>query len=73
MVAETMITEIGFTAGDVWHYLDKHQEAFLSKIVKDIEKPRETVLMSIGWLAREGHVILTKVGKDYKVRLRSKA
>ncbi|MCL5408402.1 MAG: winged helix-turn-helix domain-containing protein [Candidatus Omnitrophica bacterium] len=68
-----MITEIGFTAGDIWHYLDKHGEAYFSKIIKEIDKPRDVVFMSIGWLAREGHVILTKAGKDYKVKLRSKA
>ncbi|MCL5408906.1 MAG: winged helix-turn-helix domain-containing protein [Candidatus Omnitrophica bacterium] len=67
-----MITEIGFTAGDIWHYLDKHGEVYLAKIVKEINKPKDVVFMSIGWLAREGHVILTKVGKDYKVKLRSK-
>lgn len=67
-----MITEIGFTAGDIWNYLDKQTEANFSKIAKEIDKPRDVILMSIGWLAREGHVILIKVGKDYKVRLRSK-
>jgi hypothetical protein len=26
--------------------------------------------MSLGWLGREGHVILQQVGQDYKVSLR---
>lgn len=68
-----MITEIGFTAGDVWHYLDKHGETYFSKIAKEIDKPKDVIFMSLGWLAREGHVILTKTGKDYKVKLRNKA
>jgi len=65
-----MITEIGFVAGDIWHYLDKYGEVFFKDIVKGIKKPRDLALMSLGWLAREGHVIVEKAGKDYKVKLR---
>lgn len=63
-----MITEIGITAGDIWHYLDKHQTATLATLVKGIGKPKELILMSLGWLAREGHVILSD-GPDYAARL----
>lgn len=65
-----MITEIGITAGDIWHYLDGHGKSDLSSIVKGIEKPKDMVLMSIGWLAREGHVVVEKEWKDYQVWLR---
>jgi len=27
--------------------------------------------MSLGWLAREGHVILQQIGGDYKISLKS--
>jgi hypothetical protein len=67
-----MITEIGIAAGDIWHYLDTHGKCGLSELVKGIEKPRDMVLMSVGWLAREGHVVIEKEGKDYKVWLREK-
>ena len=67
-----MITEIGFTAGDIWNYLEKHGEAKLTALGKGIKKPKDVVLMSIGWLAREGHVIIAKSGQDYKVTLRKK-
>jgi hypothetical protein len=65
-----MITEIGIVAGDIWHYLDQHGQVALSVLVKGIDKPRDNVLMSLGWLAREGHVILQQVNGDYSISLR---
>jgi hypothetical protein len=65
-----MITEIGIVAGEIWHFLDQHGQVLLSGLVKGIDKPRENVLMSLGWLAREGHVVLQKEGDDYRVALR---
>lgn len=65
-----MITEIGIVAGDIWHYLDQHKSTTLSEVVKGIDKNRNVVLMSLGWLAREGHVILEDTGKDYNITLR---
>ncbi len=53
-----MITEIGIAAGDIWHYLDERGNATLDQLVKGIRKPKELLLMSLGWLAREGHVTL---------------
>ncbi|MBI4707879.1 MAG: winged helix-turn-helix domain-containing protein [Candidatus Omnitrophica bacterium] len=65
-----MITEIGIVAGDIWHYLDQHGEVTLSELLRGIDKSRDNVLMSLGWLAREGHVVVLKAGLDYKVYLR---
>ena len=65
-----MITEIGIVAGEIWHYLDHCGEVTLDALIKGVERPRENVLMSLGWLAREGHVILRQVDNDYKVCLR---
>jgi len=65
-----MITEIGIVAGDIWHFLDQYGEVRFSELVKGIDKPHDFVLMSLGWLAREGHVILQQIEGDYKVALR---
>ena len=65
-----MITEIGIVAGEIWHYLDQHEEVTLSELAKHIDRLRDNVLMSLGWLAREGHVILRQCDGDYKVSLR---
>lgn len=64
-----MITEIGITAGEIWHYLDEQGEVSLSQLNAGVEKPRDIILMSLGWLAREGHVIL-EGETDYRIRLR---
>ncbi len=65
-----MIIEIGIVAGDIWHFLDQHGEVTLSGLIRGIDKNRDNVLMSLGWLAREGHVILQQIEGDYKVSLR---
>lgn len=68
-----MITEIGIVAGEIWHYLDNHDKKdALDNVVKNIEKPRDVILMSVGWLAREGHVVLEGDSPNYYVSLRSK-
>ena len=65
-----MITLIGITAGDILRYLDEHGKSTLSQIVLGIDTDKDRVLMSIGWLAREGHVIVEKAGSDYQAYLR---
>ena len=56
---ETMITEIGVAAGEIWGYLDKHGgEASLNALVSSINAPKETILMAAGWLAREGYIFI---------------
>ena len=62
-----MITELGIIAGDIWHYLDQYGESALSTLVEHLDKPRDMILMSLGWLAREGHVTLRAAGTDYHV------
>ena len=65
-----MIIEIGITAGEIWHYLDQKGEVSLKELIKGIDRTSENVFMSLGWLAREGHVILVKINNDYRVSLR---
>lgn len=66
-----MITEIGITAGDIWHYLDKQgKEVNFSQLSAGIDKPKDLVLMSLGWLAREGHIIVNKEDGEYQILLR---
>ena len=66
-----MITEIGIIAGEIWHYLDKNGEVLFSQLQEGIKQPKDLALMSVGWLAREGHVIVRGEGKDYRVSLRA--
>jgi len=64
-----MITEIGIGAGDIWHFLDKHGEVTLTQLFTGIEKPKELILMSLGWLAREGHVFVWFENNEYRINL----
>ena len=65
-----MITEIGIVAGEIWHYLDEHGAGAFSRVITGIGRPKELALMSLGWLAREGHVIVRQQGQDLQVELR---
>ena len=65
-----MITELGIVAGDIWHFLDEHGQSTLPNLVAGLDKSRDTILMSLGWLAREGHVKLDKEGENYNKELR---
>lgn len=53
-----MITEIGIAAGDIWNYLDQNGSATLDQLQNELKHSRETLLMGLGWLAREGHITL---------------
>ena len=53
-----MITEIGIVAGEIWHLLEKKTSTPVDTIVDNLKRNRDLVLMSLGWLAREGHVTL---------------
>jgi hypothetical protein len=64
-----MIIQIGIVAGEIWHYLDARGKSRLSAIASAINRPNDLVLMSLGWLAREGHVLLEGT-EDYHVSLR---
>lgn len=65
-----MITEIGIVAGEIWHFLDRQGEVTLSQLIAGLDRPREWVLMSLGWLAREGHVLVLAKDAEYTVSLR---
>lgn len=65
-----MITEIGIVAGEIWHYLDEHGATSFSRVVSGIDRPKELALMSLGWLAREGHVIVQQDKKELRIELR---
>ncbi|OGW87473.1 MAG: hypothetical protein A3A81_03825 [Omnitrophica bacterium RIFCSPLOWO2_01_FULL_45_10b] len=67
-----MITWIGLCAGEVWKYLDTHDgKTSLKSLLAEIDAPRETILMAVGWLAREGHILMRGSGlKDCRLELR---
>ena len=65
-----MIIELGIVAGHIWRFLEDRGETTLSALTSELDKSRDTILMSLGWLAREGHVVLEKQDEDYRITLR---
>jgi len=66
-----MITQIGMAAGAIWQFLDEHGKSRLSEMVEDLRESEELLLMALGWLAREGYVVVSLEGADYRVALRN--
>jgi len=57
------LDQVGETSGLVWNLLSKQGPVALSKLLKQIDAPREVVLMAIGWLAREEKISIEEVGR----------
>ncbi len=55
-----MLDNIGSVAGAIWHYLEKNDEATTTKLTRELGESERTVLMGIGWLAREGKLDFEK-------------
>jgi len=67
-----MITEIGIVAGEIWQFLDGKKTVTADELTKGLKRPRELVMMSLGWLAREGYIALWISGSDYSAALNRK-
>jgi len=67
-----MIIKIGIIAGDIWNLLEEDGDFTLTEIHNRLSHQKDHILMSIGWLAREGHITLEKVGEDFQISLRKK-
>ncbi len=55
-----MLDNIGHVAGTIWHYLEANNEATVTKITREIGETERSVLMGVGWLAREGKLDFEK-------------
>jgi DNA-binding transcriptional ArsR family regulator len=64
------IAHIGETAGVVWRILAEKGPLSLSKLVKAVGEPRDTVMQAVGWLAREDKINIEDEGRTRMVSLR---
>ncbi len=69
-IRESCLSEIGDTAGKVWHLLDKKGPLTIAKLVKEIDAPRDVVMQGLGWLAREDKIEIEEDGRTRTVSLR---
>lgn len=60
-----MITQIGINAGEILNLIDqKKRPVSLAEVRFHLNNAEGLADMSIGWLVREGHVHLVKIGKE---------
>jgi hypothetical protein len=61
--------EIGLAAGKVWHCLDRLGAVSSSKLEAETGLSSKEVQRAIGWLAREGKLIIERDGRAELFRL----
>ena len=67
-----MITEIGIAAGDIWNHLELKGRTSLDEILSLRMCNEKIILMALGWLAREGHILFLKAGGVYFIELNTR-
>ena len=66
-----MLDNIGHVAGAIWHYLEENNEATVTKITREIGETERSVLMGVGWLAREGKLDFEKRKQGVYITLKT--
>ena len=64
------VTQIGETAVLIWSALSDGGPLSTAKLVKIIDRPRDTVMQAIGWLAREDKIQIEEEGRSRILSLR---
>ena len=64
------VAQIGEDAGMVWHALQEQGPLSLAKLSKATDAHRDTVLMAIGWLAREDKIEIEETSRGRLISLR---
>ncbi len=67
---KSCVSEIGETAGVIWRTLDAAGPMSMAKLVKATGQPRDTVMLALGWLAREDKIVIEENGRARIVALR---
>jgi len=57
-------------AGAIWHALNTHGELSLAQLKKLVEEKGPILEWAIGWLAREGKVVVTRKKRSFSIRLK---
>jgi len=62
--------DIGQVAGAIWHALNTHGELSLARLKKLVEGKGPIFDWAVGWLAREGKIIVTAKKRSFSIRLK---
>lgn len=63
------VDQIGETAGDVWQLLHAQGPLTYARLAKQLDVPRDVVMHAVGWLAREGKIVIRESGRSRVVAL----
>ena len=62
--------QIGYSAGQIYNYLNSNGESTFSKIKKELDLKGNFADLGLGWLAQEDKVEISKKGASVSVRLK---
>lgn len=63
-------SQVGETAGKVWHALSSAGPQTLAQLKKKVGAPGELLGFGLGWLAREDKIEIVPEKKSFLVRLK---
>ena len=63
------IGQIGDVSGQVWRALSEIESTSMSKLIRSIDAPRDTIMQAVGWLAREGKINIEEAKRGRTVSL----
>ena len=66
----TLEEQIGFSAGQIYDYLNNNGESTFSKMKKELDLKGNFADLGLGWLARENKVEIEQKGPAVKVSLK---
>jgi hypothetical protein len=66
----TIDEDIGQMGGAIWYALNTHGELSLAQLKKAVEGTAPIFDWAIGWLAREGKVVITPKKSSFSIRLK---
>lgn len=64
-----MQKEIGESAGAIWQTLNSKGELSLALLKKEVKGKAPIFDWAIGWLAREGKIVIMQAKRTFRVRL----
>ena len=63
---QSLVDQVGDTAGVVWHYLNENGPSSMTELVKEVDAPRDVVMQAVGWLAREDKLSIEEDNRGRK-------
>ncbi len=69
-IVESGVARIGEAAGQVWHHLNESGPLSVTKLVKEINAPRDLIMQALGWLAREDKIVIDEDSRSRVISLK---